>query len=300
MYVDYRETGERVPKQPAHRRPLIKGQALPYLLMAPNLAWMFAFLAGALIFLGITSFRGYGPQGIMETWELTHYREFLEDPFYLRIMWRSVYLSLITVGCCVVIGFPLAVLLSRLKGLPRSLLYICIILPLLTSTVVRTFGWTVLLANNGIVNQALQAMGLTDRPVALMYNDLGVIIALTEVLLPLMVLALDAALLNIDKTLYDAARNLGASGARIFFKVTLPLAMPGVISGSVLVFSLAISAYVTPTLIGGRRNPVMSTLIYQQGVMQLNWPFGAAISYILLFVVLALAVLLFTIAGRRA
>jgi putative spermidine/putrescine transport system permease protein len=103
-----------------------------------------------------------------------------------------------------------------------------------------------------------------------------------------MVLALDAALLNIDANLYDAARNLGAGTSRIFFKITLPLTYPGVISGSILVFSLSISAYVTPSLIGGARNPVMSTLIYQQGVSLLNWPFGAAIAYILLATVLVL------------
>jgi len=153
---------------------------------------------------------------------------------------------------------------------------------LLTSAVVRTFGWMILLANNGIFNKSLINVGIINSPIRLMYNELGIIIALAEVLLPFMILALDAALLNIDKQLYDAARNLGAGAVRIFWQVTLPLSMPGIISGSILVFSLAISAYVTPALIGGPRVPVMSTTIYQQGIALLNWPFGAAIAFILL------------------
>jgi putative spermidine/putrescine transport system permease protein len=108
------------------------------------------------------------------------------------------------------------------------------------------------------------------------------------VLLPFMILALDAALLNIDRQLYDAARNLGASAVRIFLQVTLPLSLPGIVSGSVLVFTLAISAFVTPALIGGPRIPVMSTLIYQQGIALLNWPFGAAISFIMLLTLIVL------------
>jgi putative spermidine/putrescine transport system permease protein len=113
-----------------------------------------------------------------------------------------------------------------------------------------------------------------------------------------MVLALDAALLNIDRQLYDAARNLGAGAVRIFWQVTLPLSMPGVVSGSVLVFSLAISAYVTPALIGGPRVPVMSTTIYQQGIALLNWPFGAAIAFILLATLIVLLTLLSVVATR--
>ena len=126
-----------------------------------------------------------------------------------------------------------------------------------------------------------------------MYNELGIVVALAEVLLPFMVLALDAALLNIDRQLYDAARNLGAGAVRIFFEITLPLSMPGVISGSVLVFTLAISAYVTPALIGGPRVPVMSTTIYQQGIALLNWPFGAAIAFVLLVTLIVLLAVVF-------
>jgi putative spermidine/putrescine transport system permease protein len=268
----------------------VRTELIPYLLAGPNLIWMLGFFVGALMLLGVMSLRGYeaGGKGVTDTWELTHYVAFLSDPYYLEIMGRSIWIAFATTVCCIILGFPLAYLLSRTRGTLRALLYMCILLPLLTPTVVRTFGWMVLLSNNGMLNNMLTSMGVTNEPVHFMYSQLGIIIALTEVFLPFMVLALDAALLNIDSNLYDAAKNLGASASRIFFKITLPLTYPGVISGSILVFSLSISAYVTPSLIGGARNPVMSTLIYQQGVSLLNWPFGAAIAFILLATVLVL------------
>jgi putative spermidine/putrescine transport system permease protein len=132
-----------------------------------------------------------------------------------------------------------------------------------------------------------------------MYSLPGVVIALTEVLMPFMVLALDAALLNIAPQIYEAARNLGAGRARIFFRITLPLSMPGIVSGSVLVFTLAISAFVTPNLIGGPKIKVMPTMIYQQALFLLNWPFGAAIAFVMLFAILTLLVGAMKVSERR-
>ena len=272
----------------------------PYLLIAPNFIWLLLFMAGALFVLGVMSLRGYEPggRGILDTWELTHYTAFLSDPFFLNVLWRSLVISAAVTLVCIVLAFPLAYWLSRLRGTARAILYLAVLIPLLTSAVVRTFGWMILLANNGFLNKSLIAVGITDSPIRMMYNEVGIIIALAEVLLPFMVLALDAALLNIDRQLYDAARNLGAGAVRIFWQVTLPLSMPGVVSGSVLVFSLAISAYVTPALIGGPRVPVMSTTIYQQGIALLNWPFGAAIAFILLATLIVLLTLLSVVATR--
>jgi putative spermidine/putrescine transport system permease protein len=264
----------------------------PYLLVAPNLLWIGLFMAGALVVLGIMSFRGYEPggRGILKTWELTSYAAFLGDPFYLDILWRSLGMAAQVTIWCLILGFPLAYALSRLRGWARAALYFTVLMPLLTGAVVRTFGWMILLANNGFLNKSLVALGLTDAPLPMMYRMTGIVIALVEVLLPFMILALDAALLNIDRQLYDAARNLGAGAVRIFLQVTLPLSMPGIVSGSVLVFTLAISAFVTPALIGGPRIPVMSTLIYQQGIALLNWPFGAAISFVMLLTLIVLLV----------
>jgi putative spermidine/putrescine transport system permease protein len=277
---------------PGRRRP-----AFPRPAPRASLLWLALFMLGPLLTLLVISFRGYeAGRGILPTWTVANYAAFLTDPFHLAILLRTLRLGLEVTAWCLLLGFPLAYGLSRLRGTARALLYFVVLLPLLTSAVVRTFGWMILLSNNGFINRTLQDLGITDAPVRLMYGMPGIVIALVEVLLPFMVLALDAALLAIDPRIYEAARNLGAGRVRVFCQVTLPLAVPGILSGCVLVFTLAVSAFVTPSLIGGPRVPVMATLIYQQGMSLLNWPFGAAIAFVMLATILAL----FLLAARLA
>ena len=274
--------------------------AAPVLLLAPNVLWLALFMAGAVVMLGSISLHVYqAGRGILDEWSFENYARFLGDPFYRDVLWRTLALGAMTTAGCLLLGFPLAFLLSQLRGFPRSVLYFVLLLPLLTSAVVRTFGWMILLGNNGFINRTLIGLGLVDEPIRMMYSMTGIVIALVEVLLPFMVLALDAALLNIDPHLYEAARNLGARQARIFVRITLPLVLPGIVSGSVLVFTLAVSAFVTPSLIGGPRIKLMATLIYQQSMGLLNWPFGGAIAFVMLFTILALFVLAFRLTATR-
>ncbi len=273
---------------------------LPYLLLAPNALWLALFMLGPIVLLGSISLRGYqAGTGILDIWMLENYTKFLGDPFYRDVLWRTLGMGGMTALACLLLGFPLAYTLSRLRGFRRSVLYFVMLLPLLTSAVVRTFGWMILLGNNGFINRTLMGFGIVDDPIRMMYSLSGIVIALTEVLLPFMVLALDAALLNIDPHLYEAAQNLGARKTRIFFAVTLPLVLPGIVSGGVLVFTLAVSAFVTPSLIGGPRIKLMATLIYQQSMGLLNWPFGGAIAFVMLFTILALFVLTFRMTSTR-
>ncbi|MEO5784654.1 MAG: ABC transporter permease [Casimicrobiaceae bacterium] len=273
--------------------------AVPYLLLAPNVLWLAMFMAGAVVMLAGISLHVYqAGKGILDEWTIQNYVRFLSDPFYRDVLWRTLALGAWTTAGCLILGFPLALLLSRLRGMRRSMLYFVLLLPLLTSAVVRTFGWMILLGNNGFINKSLIAMGIVDDPIRMMYSMTGIVIALVEVLLPFMVLALDAALLNIDPHLYEAAQNLGARRARVFTRITLPLVLPGIVSGSVLVFTLAVSAFVTPSLIGGPRIKLMATLIYQQSMGLLNWPFGGAIAFVMLFTILALFVLTFRVTAR--
>ncbi|MFE3838532.1 ABC transporter permease [Pseudogemmobacter sonorensis] len=262
----------------------------PAILAGPNLVWLALFLLGALLVLVDVSFRVYSAGGVGVTDELTvaNYTNFLTDPFLRGILMRSLEMAGVVVLGTVILGLPLATTLSRTTGRARTILYFLILIPLMTSVVVRTFGWMMLLSNNGLFNGILRDLGLITRPFRMMYNMIGVDLVMIQVHLPFMVLALDAALLNINPQIYEAARNLGASRLRTFVRITLPLCIPGLVSGTILVFALAISSYVTPALIGGPRNPVMAMLIYQQGVALLNWPFGAAISICLLLLLLAL------------
>lgn len=176
----------------------------PVLLALPNTVWLLLFLVGALGFLAMMSLHGYEPggRGMLDTWELTHYWAFISDTFYLKILWRTLWMGVWVVIGCLILGFPLAYSLSRLRGWKRALLYFAVLVPLLTSAVIRTFGWMILLSNNGFVNHMLTGAGIIDGPIPMMYRMTGIVIALIQVLLPFMVLALDAALLNIDRQIY--------------------------------------------------------------------------------------------------
>lgn len=218
---------------------------------------------------------------------IEHYQRFLGDPFNLRTLWQTVRLGLEVSACSLLLGYPLAYLYTRAGPHTQKLLLFCVISPLLTSAVVRSFAWVVILARRGLVNSALLGIGLVDRPVELLYTHYGVVIALTQIQLPLMVLPLIGVLEQIDPALEQAARSLGATRWSIFREVTVPLSVPGIVAGSLLVFANAISAFITQSLVGGGRLLYMPTYVYQQAVVLLNWSFAATVSTVLLLTALA-------------
>jgi len=224
---------------------------------------------------------------------LANYGRFLGDPYYLRALLLTVKLSLITTVCALVLGYVVAFQLARSirSRTVRRLTYLVVVAPLFTSSIVRSFGWMVSLGNAGFVNRLLRDLGLVDAPVRLMFNETGVVIGLTHILLPFMVLSIAAVLQNIDHTLEEAAMDLGASRLVTFLTVTLPLSLPGVVAGSLIVFSLAMSAYVTPAVLSGGRLKVVPMLIYEQYVAAFDWGFGAAMAIVLLALTLAITAL---------
>lgn len=246
-----------------------------------------------------TSFRSYVPLvGITRGFTAGHYVKLVTDLYYLEIIGRTLALGFTVTLFTLVIGYPVAFFLARSRSRWRSWLTILVVFPLLLNLVVRTFGWIALLAQNGLVNQALRALGLVDAPVKLLFNFAGLLIGMTHIFLPFMVLVLIGAIQNIPRDVEDAARVLGASWGATFVRVTLPLSAPGILSGSILVFVLAISALVTPRLLGGPTYRVMSTLIYDEFLERLNWPAGSAQALLLTVMVLAL-ILLSGILTRR-
>jgi putative spermidine/putrescine transport system permease protein len=239
-----------------------------------------------------TSVRPYVPLvGITGGFTVRHYVKLVTDAYYLEIIGRTLGLGLTVTVLTLVIGYPVAFFLARTRSRWRGWLTILVVFPLLLNLVVRTFGWIALLAQNGLVNQALMTLGLVDAPVKLLFNFAGLLIGLTHIFLPFMVLVLVGAIQNIPRDVEDAARVLGASWASAFLRVTLPLSAPGVLSGSILVFVLTISALVTPRLLGGPTYQVMSTLIYDEFLQRLNWPAGSAQALLLTVMVLTLVVL---------
>jgi len=243
------------------------------------------------------SFRPYVPLvGITDGFTVRYYTRLLSDSYYLEIIGRTLALGFTVTLSTLVIGYPVAFFLARTRSRWRNWLTILVVFPLMLNLVVRTFGWIALLAQNGLVNQALHALGIVESPVKLLFNFAGLLIAMTHIFLPFMVLVLIGAIQNIPRDVEDAARVLGASWGSTFCRITLPLSAPGILSGSILVFVLSISALVTPRLLGGPTYQVMSTLIYDEFLQRLNWPAGSAQALLLTIMVLTLVYL----SGRLA
>jgi putative spermidine/putrescine transport system permease protein len=213
---------------------------------------------------------------------LANYVRFLGDPFYWGTLRATLGLGLFVTLLALALGYPVAYGLARGRHRGKTLLRLCVIAPLLVSVVIRTYGWIVLLANNGVVNQTLLTLGLIGEPLKFMFSYTGVTIGLVHFALPVAILSLVGVIEAVDPALEEAARSLGASPTQAFLRVTLPLTLPGLAAGSMLVFALTVAAFVTPALMGGPSLIVLSTLIYQQMTVTLEWGFGAAVATILL------------------
>jgi len=220
--------------------------------------------------------------GIIPAMDLGYFIEFLTDGYYVGILGGTVLIRLMTTVATALLAYPLAIYLLTSKGWRQTGLLIALVLPLVTSSIVVSYGWLILLGQKGLVSNLAVALRLTDTPLKLMYTDGGIVIGLTHVLLVFMTLSIAASMQSIDANLTKAARSLGATSWTAFRKVTFPLTVPGLRTGCLLVFSLSMSAYATPVLIGGPRRKVLSYLIYQQSSSLLNWPFAAAMAVILL------------------
>ena len=212
---------------------------------------------------------------------LEHFSRFLSDPFYLNILWRTVRLSLIITVICAVLGFPYAYIMARVSPRLRMWMVVAVILPLMTSVVVRTFGWMVLLSRNGLISQWARDLGWAERNFQIMHSEAAIVIGMVQVLLPFMALSILGVITRIDTRLEEAARTMGASFLGTLRTVVLPLSMPGIVAGSLLVFTLSASSFITPSLMGGARIQVLAGLVYKSVTQTLEWPFAAAQAVIL-------------------
>lgn len=253
-----------------------------YLMSTPALALYLGLLVIPLGLTLVLSFNVFDySSGINgEAYTFDHYASLLGDPYFYEIFLRTFWISTLTTLLCVVIGVPEAYVLSRMAPPWRSIFLILILTPLLISVVVRAFGWSLLLGTDGLVNHALQAFG--GAPMKLLYTPFAVVIALVHVMLPFMIIPVWTSLQKLDPAAEQAALSLGASQFTVIRKVVLPQIMPGVLSGTLIVFGLAASSFAIPGLLGGRRLKMVATLIYDQYLSELNWPMGAAIAVALL------------------
>lgn len=213
---------------------------------------------------------------------LGNYAVALGDSFQWQVLARTLRLGLLTTVFTFVLGYPLAWNLARARGRVKGALLVLLLSPLLVGVVIRSFGWMVLLADNGVVNSLLRASGLAPGGVKLMYNEFGVLVGTVHIYLPFMVLSISGAIQNIAPDLELAARSLGASSARAFWRIVFPLSLPGVFAGCLLVFVLAVSSYVIPVLLGGFKVLTTPLLVVQTAIDVNNWP-GAAAQAVVLF-----------------
>lgn len=216
------------------------------------------------------------------------YVRLVQGDLYIGVLIDTVLISAVVAALCLILGYPVALAMARLKRRAALLVTACVFVPLWTSILIRSYAWVVLLQRNGLVNDLLQATGLSDGPLRLLYTQGAVILAMTHVLLPFAILPIQATLRSLPADLTRAASNLGATPIRAFLLITLPLSLPGIFAGTLLCFVLALGFYITPALVGGPSSMMMATLIGQQTLVVLDWPFAAALSTLLLTVSLLL------------
>jgi putative spermidine/putrescine transport system permease protein len=260
---------------------MAKGAQWP--LALPLAALFVAFFVAPLVVLAGLSLYA---EPAMRTLSLAQYVKFFGDTFNLSILGATLLLGVKATLVCLLFGYPIAWICARSPARWQRVLVFLVVLPILTSVVVRTFSWIVILGREGILNHTLQWMHVIDEPIRLLFTETGVVMVLAQVQMPLMVLPLLTTLSRIDPNLADASAALGAGEWRTFFRITLPLSTPGLVAGCILVFSACVTAFVTQTLIGGARLVYMPLHIYQQAVGANNWPFAAAISVVFMLAVL--------------
>jgi putative spermidine/putrescine transport system permease protein len=252
--------------------------ALRLVLLLPGLAFIAVSFILPLLWLVSISFSSQESPGTTTA----TYAVVLLDPFYWRLAGNTLWLSAVVAVIAVILSYPLGLFLARTQSRWRGVLATLAIAPLLTSTVVRTYGWMIILGDQGLVNSTLKSLGLTERPLALANNFTGAVIALVEILMPYAILAIVSGLGRLKPEHEEAAALHGANRLRVFTRVILPLSLPAVVTALLLVFVLAVSSFVTPRLMGGGRVFVFGTEIFNEATVTLNWPLAAVLSILLL------------------
>ncbi len=277
-----------------------KRRARYYLFLLPALLLFFFFFIIPLAAVALISLLTGNPINDPDVaLTLKNYAKLFSDIYYLDVLLVTLRIGLYTTLACLVIGYPLAYQMARMKSKSlRTMMLMAVLSPMLIGIVIRTYAWMTLLSDQGVINSTLKNLGLIKEPLKLMYNEFGICLALVHIFTPFMVLTLTGVIGKIDLRLEEASRNLGASKVRTFLEVTLPLSAPGILGGSLLVFALAISSYVTPILMGGFTIITLPILIYQQISGVFNFGFAGTLGLILMIVSLVIVFLYHRVMSR--
>ncbi|MGC9527732.1 MAG: ABC transporter permease [Limnospira sp.] len=269
------------------------------LLILPASLWLAIFFLLPLAIVLIYSFLERGTYGgVIWAFTADHYRR-LVNPIYLRVFWRSLQLAALTTLICLAIGYPLAFFIATRPPRWRNVLLILAILPFWTNFLIRTYAWIVILRDEGLINTLLQTLHLIDEPLDLLFTPFAVTVGLIYGYLPFMILPLYATLERFDFSLVEAAQDLGANDLRTLRRVILPLTVRGIVAGSILVFIPALGAFITPDILGGAKTVMVGNVIQNQFLQARNWPFGSALSILLMILVLIPVSIYFRWAGRN-
>ena len=262
-----------------------------YALMLPCAAFITLFLLIPMFATLISTVTGTG------AFSLDGYWQTLTDTYFQQVFWRTIRLSLITVAICILLGFPAAYFVARIAR-KKSVFIAMTLFPLMTSPVVRSFSWMVLLGKKGTANTLLQSLGIISSPIPMLYNEFSIVVGLVQLFLPLMIISTVGVMENIDEDLMLASNSLGASRTTSFWRIMFPLSVPGLITGSVLVFCGSLTAYTTPQLLGGSDTRMLATLIYQDGLSLNDWT-AASVVAIIMIVIAVIATLLIGKLARK-
>jgi putative spermidine/putrescine transport system permease protein len=262
------------------------------LLFLPVLFFL-AFLLVPQLYMLAVSFFTYKPMEIFVTdFTFENYIRFFKDPFYRKVLLYTVWLAFSVTFFSLLLGYPLSYFLARTRSSRKGLYLFLLLVPLMVGIIVRTYGWIVLLGREGLVNNVLIALNIVDSPIRILFTHTAVVVGIVEVLMPYMVLPIVSAIQKIPVSLEEAASSLGANRFNVFLHILIPQSLPGVVSGSIIVFTLTAGAIVTPALLGGPKIHTMGTVIYQLMISTLNWPFGSATAFILLIMEFLIVLLL--------
>ena len=262
-----------------------------YALMLPCAVFITLFLLIPMFATFLSTVTGTG------AFSLDGYWQTLADTYFQQVFWRTIRLSLITVAICILLGFPAAYYVARVAK-KKSLFIAMTLFPLMTSPVVRSFSWMVLLGKKGTANTLLQSLGIISSPIPMLYNEFSIVVGLVQLFLPLMIISTVGVMENIDEDLMLASNSLGAIRTTSFWRIMFPLSVPGLITGSVLVFCGSLTAYTTPQLLGGSDTRMLATLIYQDGLSLNDWT-AASVVAIIMIVIAVIATLLIGKLARK-
>jgi len=256
--------------------------------VGPVSAWMILLVAIPFIYIFAISFMNKGPYGgVVVGFTLDNFKQVF-DPLYLKVFGESLLISALTTIICILIAYPFTYFIAQKSTIKKTVFMAMVIVPFLVSSLIRLFGWINLLRKDGIINSMLLKLGVIHEPLQLVYNTTGVMIGLVYMLLPFMILPLYSSIEKLDKSLLEACSDLGAKPFISFLRVTLPLTMPGVFAGSILVFIPSLGYFFVTDLLGGNKMQVIGNIIRNQFITARNWPLGAAISIFLIIITLVL------------